>query len=176
MNKTFPIIPILKGQYRYSLSVTALLVVLVPVILLGWSIDALELRYADSDRGDPAVARSLALLGREIHASIIHSVQLTPVVDEYRILEGRIWAWREKIMSHNAGLPSLRPERGRFVSAPPWMIVEGTGKGWDSFLYRVGTEDLGKNELCLPQQPCRKLWREMPGKRLVFQVVPSRFI
>ena len=180
MDKTISTVPLFERQCGNSFLVKVLLMIaLVPVILLGWPIDALELRHVESGRtiyGDHVEARSLALLGRGVRTSIAHSVQLTPVVDEYRILEGRIWAWQEKIMSHNAGLPSLKPERGRFVYDPPWMIVEGTGKAWESFLYRVGTEELGKNELCFPQQACRELWREIPGKRLVFQVVPSRLL
>ena len=180
MGKTISTIPPFKRQCRDSFPVMAsVMIALVPVILMGWPIDALELRHVESGRaihGNPVVARSLSLLGGEVRTSIIHSVQLTPVIDEYRVLEGRIWARQEKIMSHNAGLPSLKPERGRFVYDPPWMIVEGTGKAWESFLYRVGTEELGKNELCLPRQSCRELWREIPGKRLVFQVVPSRLL
>ena len=77
-------------------------------------------------------------------------------------------------MSHNAGLPSLKPERGRFLYDSPWMIVQGGGQSWKTLHYRVGTETLGKNELCIFPRPCRELWRELPGKQIVFQVVPSR--
>lgn len=137
--------------------------------------DVLEIRKAgpDGSRQDERVYHGPILLGRGVTNTIIHSVQLTPVIDEYRVQEGRIWAWREKILSHNAGLPSLKPERGRFAYDPPWMIVEGTGAAWESFLYRVGTEGLGKNELCIFPDPCRELWREIPGARLLFQVVAS---
>lgn len=109
------------------------------------------------------------LLGQELQGRIIHSVQLSPVIDIYRVQEGRIWAWQEKIMSHNAGLPSLRPERGRFYLDPPWMILEGTGDSWQEIIYRVGTEELGRNELCVFFQPCLELWRILPGKRIVLK-------
>jgi hypothetical protein len=161
---------------RVALATALLAAALAPAIVLGWPLHALEVGPADSGASrDAAVAlRVPALLGRSIQTRMIHSVQLTPVIDEYRVQEGRIWAWREKIMSHNAGLPSLRPERGRFAYDPPWMIVEGTGQSWESIVYRVGTGELGGNELCLPPSPCRELWREMPGERLVFHIVPAR--
>ena len=167
-----------QGFSRRTAGIAVLLALtLTPAIVLGWPVHTLDIRQVESgasfETGAP-VLRVPALLGREVTACIIHSVQLTPVIDEYRVQEGRIWAWREKIMSHNAGLPSLKPERGRFVYDPPWMIVEGTGASWESLLYRVGTESLGKNELCVAPRPCRELWREMPGKRLDFRVTPSR--
>lgn len=155
-------------------------VLLLPIIVAGWPMDVLEIRKTgpnvsgpDISVQDEIVYHGPVLLGRGVTNTIIHSVQLTPVIDEYRVQEGRIWAWREKILSHNAGLPSLKPERGRFAYDPPWMIVEGTGAAWESFVYRVGTEELGKNELCISPAPCRELWREMPGARLLFQVVAS---
>ena len=101
---------------------------------------------------------------------MLHSVQLTPVIDVYRVQEGRIWAWQTRIMSHNAGLPSLAPGRGRFVSEPPWMIMEGGGASWQEISYRVGTEDLGKNEFRVPPGMWVDLWRLFPGQRLIVSV------
>ena len=151
------------------------LLLLLPLILMGWPLDGLEIRHARP--GDPVDQTSMfhtpVLLGRGMTNTIIHSVQLTPVIDEYRIQEGRIWAWREKILSHNAGLPSLKPDQGRFRYDPPWMIVEGTRQSWESIMYRVGTEELGKNVLCVSSFPCRNLWEEVPGKRLRISVVPA---
>lgn len=148
----------------------------LPVVVAGWPLTALEIRETDSatQENEKRILHTPALLGTAMSSMIVHSVQLTPVIDEYRIQEGRIWAWREHIMSHNAGLPSLRPEQGRFVYDPPWMIVEGTGESWSRFIYRVGTEALGKNVLCVSSLPCRELWREMPGARLLFLIVPAR--
>ena len=140
-------------------------------IVAGWPVNTLNVRLVEQNvNSDGFFLRVPILLGRTMTTTIVHSVELTPVIDEYHILEGRIWAWREKIKSHNAGLPSLRPERGRFLHEPPWMIVEGTGQSWDSIHYRVGSETLGKNELCLPPAPCRELWREIPGAKLIFSV------
>ncbi|SBV93445.1 conserved exported hypothetical protein [uncultured delta proteobacterium] len=162
---------------RHTVVATALVAAaLLSAMLPGWPLHALEITRAtpESRAGDSMVLRAPALLGRPVQAGIIHSVQLTPVIDEYRVQEGRLWTWQERIMSHNAGLPSLKPERGRFVYDPPWMIVEGTGESWETIVYRVGTGELGRNTLCVSPSPCRDLWREMPGARLVFSVVPAR--
>ncbi|CAK7032939.1 MAG: hypothetical protein DELT_00436 [Desulfovibrio sp.] len=129
-----------------------------------------NLSGAGYETGSTVLLREKCLLGRDITASIVHSVQRTPVIDVYRAQEGRIWAWREKIQSHNAGLPSLKPERGRFIYDDPWMIVEGGGASWETIRYRVGDEIFGKNELCVFASPCRELWREVPGKVLVLRI------
>lgn len=135
-----------------------------------WPVDVFTIR--EQVPGSPEsrlVLSAPTLLGRDVTASIIHSVQLTPVIDVYRIQEGRIWSWQEKIMSHNAGLPSLKPERGRFIYDTPWMIVEGGGVSHATIYYRVGDEQFGRNVLCVFPLPCHELWREMPGKRLVLE-------
>lgn len=164
-----------KTWLRLLVAASLFALLTIPV-LKGWPLDALEIREAPlgkTENGD-IVLHVPALLGRSVTNTIIHSVQLTPVIDEYRVQEGRIWAWREKIMSHNAGLPSLKPERGKFVYDSPWMIVEGTGASWERFIYRVGTEELGKNEFCAFPVPCRKFWQELPGQRLLVRAVPTR--
>ena len=142
-----------------------------------WPLKTLEIRMAASEdgKGESLVLRSPALLGREVTSTIIHSVELTPVIDIYRVQQGRIWAWREKIRSHNAGLPSIKPERGRFYSEGSWMIVQGGGS-WETINYRVGTEQLGRNVLCVFMEPCRELWRELPGRRLTMRVVPAEML
>lgn len=148
-------------------------ILLFPLILLGWPLDGLEIRRVNSGSliTSEIVFCTPVLLGRGMTNTIIHSVQLTPVIDEYRIQEGRIWAWQEKILSHNAGLPSLKPEHGRFVFDPPWMIVEGTRQSWDHLYYRVGTEEFGKNILCISSYPCHNLWKDERGKRLQFRSI-----
>ncbi|MDR1472042.1 MAG: DUF1850 domain-containing protein [Synergistaceae bacterium] len=75
----------------------------------------------------------------------IHSVQLTPVVDDYRFANGRIWGWEERVQSNNAGLPSIPPERGRFIMASPWMIVRGGGESHSVIVHRVGSAEFGLN-------------------------------
>lgn len=168
-------IPPESATSRRLIPAVLFLALLAPGIVASWPLQALEIReFTPGTRGGAVVAHIPMLLGISVTTSIIHSVQLTPVIDEYRVQEGRIWSWREKIMSHNAGLPSLKPERGRFIMDPPWMIVEGTGQSWERFVYRVGTETLGRNELCVSPHPCRELWRELPGKRIAFEIVFPR--
>lgn len=140
-----------------------------------WPLDTVEFRiYAPGkpDDGTVLIKKEL-ILGIDIENTIIHSVQLTPVIDVYRVQEGRIWAWREKIQSHNAGLPSLAPERGRFIYDAPWMIVEGGGASWERIHYRVGTETFGRNQIRVGAGPRRELWRDAPGKLLTICAVPG---
>lgn len=159
------------SRFLASCILAAGFLLLLPLILMGWPLDGLVIRHSEagSQTETAPLFHSPVLLGCSVTNAIVHSVQLTPVIDEYRIQEGRIWAWREKVQSHNAGLPSLKPDQGRFVFDPPWMIVEGTRESWDRIAYRVGTETLGKNVLCVFPHPCRNLWEELPGKRLLLQ-------
>ena len=158
---------------RYYAYVCLIWLVCAALAIMLWPVDALEIRVVGpSGNGAEPFFREAAPLGFFYRTRIIHSVQLTPVEDEYLVQEGRIWAWRERIMSHNAGLPSLPPERGRFLFEPPWMILEGTGESWKSILYRVGTAELGKNELFTPTTGWRNLWGQFGGQRLEFGVTP----
>ena len=163
------------GHCRFRVVAVTVLIALTPVLAVLWPLDALQISLAAPEMSDETpVLHAPVLLGQTVRNTIIHSVQLTPVIDTYHIQEGSIWAWEERIMSHNAGLPSLKPKRGRFLYDSPWMIVQGGGQSWKTLYYRVGTETFGKNELCIFPRPCRELWRELPGKRIVFHVVPSR--
>lgn len=137
----------------------------------GWPVDNLEIVFSkNKPETRDVLLREPVLLGQEVTNTIIHSVQLTPVTDVYRVQEGRIWTWREKIMSHNAGLPSLKPERGRFAYDAPWMIVEGDSVAHERIYYRVGNERFGKNVVCVHSRPCLELWREFPDMRLALEV------
>lgn len=153
--------------------------------LVLWPVDVLEIhqmiparqqspRLSENGAEDRKIFSALMPLGKEYETGIIHSVQLTPVIDRYRVQEGRIWGWQERIMSHNAGLPSLKPERGNFRHEAPWMILEGGGHSWRAIHYRVGTKDLGANVFCFADQECIELWRAFPGQLLRFnaQTVP----
>lgn len=159
---------------RYAI-IAACLLLLPFTSAFTWPLDTLEFSIsAPGKPGDGTVLiKKELVLGGDIENTIIHSVQLTPVIDVYRVQEGRIWAWREKIQSHNAGLPSLKPQRGRFIYDAPWMIVEGGGASWERIHYRVGTETLGKNRVRVGTEPRRELWREVPGKVLVIRAVPG---
>jgi hypothetical protein len=92
-----------------------------------------------------------------------HSVEKTPVVDEYRIVGGKIWGWEERVKSHNAGLPFSAPEHGSFVVRPDWMIVRGGRRPSDSIAYRVGNAETGRN-----------MWELPPFRVNAFEKYPSR--
>ena len=99
----------------------------------------------------------------------IHSVQLTPVVDEYRIVQGKIWIWEERVQSHNAGLPFAPPDNGRFIVDAPWMIVQGGRRFERRMVYRVGTEELGRNIWRLPPFEDIEAYEKFPSKRVFFE-------
>ncbi len=107
-------------------------------------------------------------LGREYATRYAHSVQKTPVEDYYKVIRGRIWSVRERVQSHNAGLPFAAPEQGRFILDPPWMIVEGGRQSWPAIHLRVGDKELGRNELHLPSAPWLSLYSDFAGRRLSF--------
>ncbi len=136
--------------------------------------DGLEASFAPS--AAPGAAPNILFtlpvpLGRDFETRYIHSLQLSPVEDSYRVREGRIRAWRERVMSHNAGLPSLSPPRGRFIMAPPWMIVEGGGASWPEIAVRIGDERFGRNEIRRAGGEWIALWRQFPGRKLLLRAV-----
>jgi len=96
------------------------------------------------------VANSLWLripvsVGGRFETLYVHSVQKTPVIDEYVISCGRIWQWQEKVKSHNAGLPFGVPRNGKFIASDEWFYFRGGRFNWNVFFLRVGNHILGKN-------------------------------
>lgn len=104
-------------------------------------------------------------LGSTFTTRIIHSVQLTPVEDVYALAGGEIWGWEERVMSHNAGLPFAAPEHGSFIMRPPWMIVRGGRSHFKRIVYRVGSEELGRNVWILPTIGEVEAFALFPGAR-----------
>jgi hypothetical protein len=119
------------------------------------------------DRGEALLASPVGM-GSPFVTFYVHSLQLTPVIDEYRIIGGEIWTWEERVQSHNAGLPFAAPEHGSFVMAPPWMIVRGGRMAMNRIAYRVGTEELGKNRWALPPFGEIQAYEAYRSKRLTF--------
>jgi hypothetical protein len=156
----------------------ALLSVFFLLALLWRPVDVLVLRLAPAPQqatpaSEPPVFRGAAPLGQELWTQYLHSVQLTPVLDCYRIVNGRVWAWREYVQSHNAGLPFQKPACGRFVMDSPWMILEGGRQSWERIVLRVGSAELGRNAFAF----CRglpdvwiPLYESHSGKRLLIEV------
>ena len=157
-----------KGKWRLAL---LLCVFALPALLLR-PVDALVIRFAPGTGGEASEARAAlfvagAPLGQEFSTEYIHSVQLTPVQDIYRIVNGRIWPWQERVMSHNAGLPFARPPFGRFRADPPWMVFEGGRQSLESIFLRVGNAELGRNVFSYGSKaPHTALYENFPGKRL----------
>lgn len=130
-----------------------------------WPVDFMEIRSGDT--------RILAMpmhSGQKFITRYIHSVQLTPVEDEYHIVGGRIWGWEERVQSHNAGLPFEAPPNGRFIMDPPWMRFQGGRHSWSELIYRVGNDTFGKNEWVFPPSPPIAIYRLHPGKRMTITV------
>lgn len=156
----------LPAKWKY-----ALLALCFPLSLLWRPVDVLVIRAAPP--GDPPLVRQAAPLGQEFWTRYLHSVQRTPVLDCYRIVNGRIWSWREYIQSHNAGLPFQKPLFGRFIMDAPWMIVEGGRQSWAGIALRVGDAELGRNAFAWGRgMPAVwfPLHERHPGKRLQIAV------
>lgn len=157
------------AKWTYAL----FLCVLALTALLLRPIDALTIRLAPSAATNAAPGRdaplfmAVAPLGQEFSTVYLHSVQRTPVQDIYRIVDGRIWSWQERVQSHNAGLPFARPPFGRFRLDSPWMIFEGGRQSWESILLRVGNAELGQNLFSYgTEAPSVALYKRFPGERL----------
>lgn len=100
----------------------------------------------------------------------IHSVEQTPVEDEYRGVGGRIRLWEERTVSHNAGLPSEAPRNGRFIMGKDWMHVRGGGCSYQLVRYRVGNENLGKNILIVSGGKKIDLFEKYPLSVIEFSI------
>jgi hypothetical protein len=154
-----------------------LLCALLPLSLLWRPVDVLVIRAAPSHGearfSGPPVFRSAAPLGQEFWTRYTHSVQHTPVLDCYRVVNGRVWSWRGYVQSHNAGLPFQKPDFGRFIMDVPWMIVEGGRQSWGQFALRVGNDALGRNAFAYSRgMPATwiPLYADHPGRRLLIAV------
>ena len=100
----------------------------------------------------------------------IHSVERTPVEDEYYASHGVLWQWEERVRSHNAGLPFLKRPQGTFFQDASWMYFRGGGAWYPTISLRVGTEEFGRNQMELPGVALWDLFRLFPGEPLVLRV------
>lgn len=138
----------------------------VIVLLLG-PVDVLEISKQGGVEGD---CLSIALpLGQSFVTAYVHSVQKTPVEDEYLMQGRKLWQWEERFVSHNAGLPVNVPRNGTFLEQDNWMIIRGGRAFFEPLFYRVGTQALGRNCLVLPGYGEWALYLLWPGDRLIFQ-------
>jgi hypothetical protein len=162
-----------KRNWKFAFLLGALA---LPALLLH-PVDALLIRVAPSAKmnetngNDAPLFAASAPLGQEFATEYIHSVQLTPVQDTYRIVNGRIWSWQERVQSHNAGLPFSRPPFGRFRMEPPWMVIEGGRQSWENIVLRVGNTTFGRNIFSYGvKAPRTALYENLPGKALQLRI------
>ena len=97
-----------------------------------------------------------------------HSVEGTPVEDEYLVSGGMIRQWEERTKSHNAGLPFKAPPRGRFLQEGDWMIIRGGGSSFCRIRYRVGNSSWGENVLTVKERTV-ELFRLHPDEVLFME-------
>lgn len=111
-------------------------------------------------------------VGARFMLTYIHSVEKTPVEDDYRVVGERIWSWEERVLSQNAGMPFVTPRNGRLIMDGEWLRFRGGRYAWDQLFYRVGNETLGINEFIgfSPWSSHYKLFILFPSKRLRFSV------
>ncbi len=128
-----------------------------------WKVDALSV----TEDGGRILYSLPVPNGYRFTAYYTHSVELTPVEDEYCVADGALWSWQERVKSSNAGMPSIAPRNGRFINSGEWLIFQGGRVPMPRLYLRVGDERFGRNRLTLPPHGTSFLYRETPGARLV---------
>lgn len=150
-----------------ALAALAAAVICAAFLLPAWPVNYLEITTAD-EAGEVVLAAAV-VGGDSFVTTYIHSVQLSPVVDDYRVVGGKLWSWEERVLSHNAGLPFAAPEHGRFIFDPPWMIVQGGRHTFETILHRVGNERFGKNTWRLAPWSEIRIFELRPGKKMAIR-------
>ena len=93
-------------------AICAAMLILSAAAAAGWRVDALTL----TGEAGRAVFALPAANGYRFTTGYTHSVELTPVEDEYAATCGALWNWQERVKSSNAGMPSIAPEHGRYIN------------------------------------------------------------
>jgi len=149
---------------------TLLILILLPILffisLYGWRIDFF--RISDS-RGN-IIFSSPAALGHKFITRYIHSVELTPVEDEYYIVGGRLWSWEERVRSSKAGLPFQGAKNGRFIMTKDWLIYQGGRLSWQTYYYRIGNEYHGLNQTMFEPYEIYDAYKVLPDRKLLIEV------
>ena len=143
----------------------------LPILFLmaavGWRVDVFQIAGSDGT----LIFQSPVSSGHKFTTRYIHSVELTPVEDDYKIVKGLIWTWEERVRSTNAGLPFDKPRYGRFIDTDKWMIFQGGRMSWKEYYYRVGNKNLGQNQFTLEPFGRRNFYALFTGERLVVRVL-----
>lgn len=106
--------------------------------------------------------------GYSFVTTYIHSLERTPVQDDYRFVSGQIWGWEEWTKSLNAGLPSAMSSGFKFIVSNQWMITRG-GRRSGAINYRVGTDVFGRNVWRLNPWDEINIFEKYPKYRLSFE-------
>ena len=149
-------------HHRNIAPALCLTLLLAAVALCGWRVDDLQLRTREGEVLFSAPTR----LGEHFTTFYIHSVELTPVEDEYTVIDGRIWSWQERVKSSNAGMPYVLPQEGSYFLRDGWMVYQGGRLNWKTFYLRVGNERFGKNRFELAPYGTTELYKILPGMQL----------
>ena len=149
------------GWVRCTGFVCLALMAAIPSVLF-WPMDVLTVR---DDHGKVVLCTAL-VPGCNFTTLYIHSVQLSPVIDEFFVQNELIWLWHSRVQGHNAGLPTLPPERGRVYLSDPWVIFEGTIASFAEYAQRVGNDRFGQNLLRIGNGSWQPLYKTQTNKRL----------
>lgn len=133
----------------------------------GWRADSLTLLRRDGS----ALFELPVPNGYRFATGYTHSVELTPVEDEYAVAGCAVWGWRERVKSSNAGMPSIAPKHGKYINTEEWLVFQGGRTPWRRFYLRVGDERFGRNWIELPPYGRARLYKISPGERLTVTAV-----
>ena len=151
---------------KFLLLLTFLFLLSLGTALAFWPVNRISIRL---ENGETVFSGAIPE-GWSFTSRLVHSLEKTPVEDEFRVVGGKIWQWEERFRSNNAGLPTVIPSNGRFLSTPGWFIVRGGRNHWDCLVYRVGNSFLGRNTLTLEGLGEIRVFETLAGERLLFEV------
>jgi len=120
--------------------------------------------------------KQVAPVGQAFILRYIHSVERTPVEDEYTISNGTFWQWEERVRSHNAGLPLLPSETGKFFAGKDWFRFRGGRQSFDVLFLRVGNAERGRNELNVVGIGKWELYKQFPGEKMEIRVIEDSLL
>ena len=103
-----------KRIYGTALTI-ALLPLLFAVSLCGWRVDFFQIY----DKKGSLIFSSPAAVGHKFYTRYIHSVELTPVEDDYIVVDGKLWSWEERVRRDGTMLMSASSKVRRAVRPMP---------------------------------------------------------
>jgi hypothetical protein len=128
--------------------------------LFFWPVRVFRLESSRARAGFPVP------LGQILRSRFIHSVQLSPVEDDYIVTARGLWTLEERTRTFSAGLPTEAPRNGAFlVTREGYTVLDR--RRVDPLFYRVGNGRLGRNTLTwMPPGGAVPVFLLVPGARL----------